>query len=133
MAPAWATRVLRADAVFDAALGVLLVSATWDGLYAALDLPHAAPELLVQIAGVLLLAFAYLLWIAPEGRDLRRRIALAAAVANLASALVIVVWLINGELGVGALGTALLALVAAVLAGFAAAEAMIVRARGYAS
>ena len=125
MSSEWAARVFRADAVFDAVVGVLLLSATWDGLYAALDLPHATPELLVQLAGVLLVGFAYLLWFAPEGRELGRRVAVAAALANGASVVVLVVWLVNGELGIGTLGKTLLALVAAALALFAVLEALI--------
>ena len=36
---------LRARALLDVALGVLLLAATWDGLYDALGLPLPRPEL----------------------------------------------------------------------------------------
>ena len=54
-------RVLRADAILDVAPGLVLLAATWGGLFDALDLPHPEPELFTQVAGGLLLAFGYLL------------------------------------------------------------------------
>ena len=120
--------VLRADALLDLAVGVLLLLAPWDGLYAALDLPHAKPELFVQVAGGLLVAFAYLLWVAPTAEVLTRQVALVAAVANALAVVLIVGWLVAGGLGIGALGSALLIAVAAALALFAGAEALIARA-----
>ena len=119
--------VLRADAVLDLVLGVVLLPASWDGLYRALDLPRARPEAFVQVGGVLLIAFSYLLWIAPEARLLTRRVAAAAAFANALAAVILFLWLVNGELRVGSLGTELLLLVAGALAVFAAAEAWIAR------
>ena len=118
--------VLRADAVFDLAMGVLLLAATWTRLYAVLDLPHPTPELFTQIAGALLLAFSYLLWLAPAAA-LTRPVAVAAAAANALASVTIVVWLLASDLGVGALGTVLLALVALALAVFAVAETLIAR------
>ena len=42
---------LRADAVFDAGMGLLLLMASWDALYEALGLPLAAPPMYAQVAG----------------------------------------------------------------------------------
>jgi len=36
---------LRADAVFDAGMGLLLLMASWDALYEALGLPLATPPM----------------------------------------------------------------------------------------
>jgi hypothetical protein len=110
--------VLRADAVFDAAMGLLLLSATWDGLYDALGLPVARPALYAQLAGGLLLAYAYLLW---QGGD-RRRLAAVTAAVNALGGVVIAVWLLSGELDAETLGEVLLWLAAAVLGLFALLE-----------
>jgi hypothetical protein len=115
--------VLRVDAVFDAAMGLLLLSATWDGLYDALGLPVARPGLYAQLAGGLLLAYAYLLW---HGGD-RRRLAAVTAAVNALGVVVIAVWLLSGELGAETLGEVLLWLVAAILAAFAALEVRVAR------
>lgn len=118
---------MRANAVFDLAVGLLLLSGTWDGLFDALDLPRATPPLFAQVGGAALVAFAYLLWTSVEGGVLQRRVAAAAAGANALSAAVIVVWLINGGLGIDALGKTLLVLAAVLLGLFAAAQARIAR------
>ena len=113
------TQVLRIDAVIDLGLGLLLLSGTWNGLYDALDLPKAEPALLAQIGGALLIAFAYLLWVAPAGTDTSRRVAEAAAIANGLGAAVILAWLVFTDLDdirVGTLGTVELAIATAVLA-----------------
>jgi hypothetical protein len=104
-------RVLRVDAVFDVVVGALLLAATWDGLYDALDLPQAKPELWTQVAGGLLVGFGYL-----------RPVAGAAAAANLVGAIVVVLWLLFGDLGIGARGTTLLAAASALLVVFALLE-----------
>ena len=117
-------RVLRSDAVALGAFGALLLLSPWDALYDALGLPRASPELWTQLAAVLLLAFAYLLWIAPRDAKLTQAVALAAAAANLAGAAVIVVWLVRGIETDGP-GAVVLVLVAAVAAAYGAVEAWI--------
>ena len=119
------TAILRADAIFDLVAGALLLMSTWEGLFRALDLPRAEPELWTQIAGGLLLAFGYLLWIAPRDVRLTQAVSATAAVANALGVIVIVVWLLVGDLAIGGLGTALLLVLAGILAFFAAAEAVI--------
>ena len=114
--------VLRADALLDAALGILLLAGTWDGLYAALDLPHQGPDFFAQLSGGLLIAFAYLLWIAPRDVRLSQTVSAVAATANAAGVVIIAAWLVIGDLGVGSLGTALLAVIALALAVFAALQ-----------
>ena len=109
--------IFRADAIASVVLGVLLLAGSWDGLYDALDLPVPKPAFYAQLAGVMLLVFAYLLW-TREPRLLARPI----AVGNLVAAAVLVVWLVAGKVNSGALGKTLLALVAVGLVAFAAAE-----------
>lgn len=121
----WARLVLRADAVFDAAVGLLLLSATWEGLYRALDLPTAQPELAAQIAGAVLLFGAYLLWVAPMDPLLTRHVAGASSFGNALSALIILAWFAFGDLGVGSLGTVLLWIITVVLIAFAVLQALV--------
>ena len=113
-------RVLRADAVLDVALGLVLLSATWGGLYGALGLPHPEPELFTQVAGGLLVSFGYLLWIAPRETHLAYAVSLTAAFANALGAVVLFVWLVGGHVD----GALLWALVP-VLGAFAVLESRI--------
>lgn len=115
-------RALRANALFDLLVGLVLLSASWDRLYRWLDLPPARPEMFPQVAGAALLGFAYLLWVSARDPGLARPAALAAAWTNALSAVVIAVWLGVGTLGVGLPGAVLLAVVAGILAAFALAE-----------
>jgi hypothetical protein len=117
--------ILRADAVFDAVVGLLMLSATWEGLYRALDLPRAQPELAAQIAGAVLLFGAYLLWVAPTDPLLTRHVAGASSFGNALSAVIILAWFAFGELAVGSLGTALLWIITAVLIAFAVLQARV--------
>ena len=116
---------LRADAILHLALGLVLLSSTWDALFDKLDLPRAEPEIFTQIAGGLLVAVGYLLWIAPRDVRLAYAVALTAAVANAAGALFVAAWLLFAELGIGRLGTTLLSFVAVIVTVFAALEARI--------
>jgi hypothetical protein len=113
-------RVLRADAVLDVALGFVLLAATWGGLYDALGLPHPEPELFTQVAGGLLLAFGYLLWIAPRETSLTQAVSLTAAFANGLGAVVLLVWLAGGYVD-----SVLLWALVPVLTAFAVLEARI--------
>jgi hypothetical protein len=110
--------VLLVDAVYSAAVGVLFLAGTWDGLWDALDLPQGQPALFVQIGGALLWGIAYLLWLAARTPSLMVPVARASALMNALSVVVIVVWLISGELDIGTLGTVLLIAAAALSAAF---------------
>ena len=127
MTAAQARLVLQANAGFDLAAGLLLLMGTWDGLWDALDLPQGQPALFVQVGGAGLLGFAYLLWRAADESPLRAPVALAAAGADGLAALVVLVWLVTGELpdDVDALGTILLIALVVVLAVFAVLKARI--------
>jgi hypothetical protein len=122
-----ARQVLQANAVFDLAAGLLLLTGTWDGLWDALDLPQAQPALFVQVGGAALLGWAYVLWRAADEPPLRAPVALAAAVADGLAALVVVIWLVTGELpnDVDALGTILLIALVVVLGAFAVLKARV--------
>ncbi|MFL5836832.1 MAG: hypothetical protein ACJ76K_09660 [Solirubrobacteraceae bacterium] len=134
-----AANVLRVHAVVTLALGALLVADSWDGLYEWLALPQALPALLAQVGGVFLVAFAYLLWRgAAANVELRRTVATAAAGANGAAAVIIVLWLIirgKADLAVttqgivDTQGIVELIVAALVLAAFALGEAAVARQR----
>lgn len=117
---------LRADALFDAGMGLLLLMATWDALYEALGLPLAAPPMYAQVAGGLLCGYAYLLWTGAESSGVRR-LAGTTAVVNVAGIVVLVIWLVSGELGAETLGEVILWAAVIALAAFAVAEAGIAR------
>jgi hypothetical protein len=127
MTTAQARQVLLANAVFDLAAGLLLLTGTWDGLWDALDLPQGQPALFVQVGGAALLGWAYVLWRAADEPPLRTPVALAAAVADGLAALVVLIWLVTGELpdDVDALGTILLIALVVVLGAFAVLKARI--------
>jgi hypothetical protein len=126
-----ARQVLMANAVLDFLAGLLLLAGTWDGLWDALDLPQGKPSLFVQVGGAALIGWAYLLWRAADAPPLRASVALAAAIADGLAALVVLIWLVAGELPdyVDTLGTILLIALVLVLGVFAVLKAAIARER----
>ena len=54
--------VLRVNAVVSVLFGVVLLAATWEGLYDALDIPAAAPVGLRALLGAVLLGLAWIAW-----------------------------------------------------------------------
>jgi hypothetical protein len=117
--------VLRANAAADFLAGLIMLSATWNGLLDALDLPQAHPALLVQIGGAGLWGFAYLLWVAPGHAVLTRQVSLAAAIADTLAAGVIAAWLIFADPAVGTQGEIELVALAILMAAFAVAKGRI--------
>jgi hypothetical protein len=126
-----ARQVLMANAVLDFLAGLLLLAGTWDGLWDALELPQGKPAVFVQVGGAALVGWAYLLWRAADAPPLRASVALAAAIADGLAALVVLIWLVAGELPdyVDTLGTILLIVLVLVLGVFAVLKAGIARAR----
>jgi hypothetical protein len=114
--------VLRTDSVAYLVVGLVLLAAPWDGLWDALDLPQARPELWTQLAGALLLGLAYLLWIAPRDGGLTHAAAATGAVVNALATLILGAWLLGGDLDSGTLGKTLLWLTALATAVYAVAE-----------
>lgn len=116
-------QVLRADALFDAVMGVLLLLAPSHKIFDALDLPVAQPEIFTQVAGVFAIAFAILLWEAPTHAVLERAIGRAACIANALGVLVIPLWLVSGELDIDLRGKVTFWVITAILALFTLGEA----------
>jgi hypothetical protein len=121
MSAAQARTVLLANAAFDFGAGLLMLAGSWDGLWDALDLPQGRPATFVQIGGAGLLGLAYVMWRAADQPPLRAPVAFGAALADGLAAVIIVVWLISGNLDfLGGLGTALLIAIVVVLGAFSA-------------
>lgn len=120
------------NAVYSVAVAALLLAGTFDELWEALDLPQAQPALFVQIGGALLLGIAYLFWLAARTPSLMLPMARASALMDALSVVVIVVWLIAGDLDTGTLGTVLLIWAAALGAAFTVLKLMAgIRPGGY--
>jgi hypothetical protein len=117
--------ILRANALFDLAVGLILGAATWDALYKALGAHKPNPAPLAQLAGIFFCAFAYLLWIAPRDVRLTRAVAAGSAFANGATVLLVLAWELPGRVGLPARDDAALVAVAVVCGAFAVAEAVI--------
>ena len=116
----------RVAAGASALLAVLFLLGSWDGLYSRLDLPQALPALIPQIAGIGLLALAYLIWSGSSIPELRRPVALAGTLFYLGSAAVIAAWLIfrdKPDLEIGDRGWTILIVTAVVFALLGAALA----------
>ena len=111
--------VFWVDAVYSALTGFLFLAGSWNGLYDALDLPRGKPAIFVQAGGAVLWGVAYLLWLGTRTVALMLPLARASAIMNALAAVVIVVWLIHDELGIGTLGKVLLIATAALMSVFA--------------
>jgi hypothetical protein len=123
--PRTGSSTLRLAAAVALLIGVLLLIATWDGLYDALALPQPIPALAGQFGGAALVALAYLLWTAAARPELVGVAAATGAIAEGLGALVIALWLVfRGEedLGIDTLGTVILIVTAIVLALLAVAQ-----------
>lgn len=117
--------LLHACAVAHAAIGLLLLFASWDGLYSALDLPQPKPALFAQIAAPAAGIPAVLLSAAARRASLVPLVGAACGAADAVAALLLASWLAFRDLdlwGVDALGYALLGALLLVLTALAAVE-----------
>jgi hypothetical protein len=111
-----AKTVVRADAVFEAALGLVLVVGAAAG---GLGFPHPVGRAVIAVVGALLLAVGVVLW--------RLRIGLALlAAANVATAVGAVAWLAAAN-GFSPAAAALVGAAVAGLVALAAAELALIR------
>jgi hypothetical protein len=112
--------VVRADAVFEAALGIVLAAGAAIGWLGAGDFPPPVGPALVAIAGALLLLLGGVLW--RGGIGLR-----PLAAGNALAAIAGIVWLGLAS-GFSSPGGALVAVTVAGLVGLAAAQVATLRA-----
>lgn len=111
--------VLFFDAVLDLLLGVLLLMSPFTTLYAALQLPQPQPALFGQLLGVALIGLAWLLWHATFNGQMTVTVARTAGYVNLASALLILSWLVFLELPLEGAGKVWVPILVAMLGFFA--------------
>jgi hypothetical protein len=115
-----ARTVVRADAVFEAALGVLLAGGAAAGWLGAGDFPHPVGAAVIATAGALLLLLGVVLW--------QGRIGLSAlATGNATTAIAATVWLALAS-GFSATGGAVIAATVIGLVGLAAVQVATLRA-----
>lgn len=115
-----ARTIVRADALFEAALGVGLLASALTGALGAADYPHPVGKTIVALVGAILLLAGGVL-----GRGAVSLPVLVAA--NVATAVAAVAWLTAAS-GFSAAGAGVLVGTAAVLVGLAVAEAATLRA-----
>ncbi|GLC90621.1 hypothetical protein Tamer19_00290 [Cupriavidus sp. TA19] len=114
--------VLFLDALVDLLLGVLLLLSPFTTLYAALQLPQPQPALFGQLLGVALVGLSVLLWQAAFNGQLTVPVARTAGYVNLASAMLIIAWMVFLELPLEGAGKIWLPTMAVVLLFFAAVQ-----------
>ncbi|MFJ4289419.1 hypothetical protein ACIP1U_06445 [Cupriavidus sp. NPDC089707] len=114
--------VLFFDALVDLLLGVLLLMSPFTTLYAALQLPQPQPALFGQLLGVALVGLSVLLWQAAFNGHLTVPVARTAGYVNLASAMLIIAWMVFLELPLEGAGKIWLPTMAVVLLFFAAVQ-----------
>lgn len=114
--------VLFLDALVDLLLGVLLLMSPFTTLYAALQLPQPQPALFGQLLGVALVGLSVLLWQAAFNGQLTVPVARTAGYVNLASAMLIIAWMVFLELPLEGAGKIWLPTMAVVLLFFAAVQ-----------
>ena len=86
---------LKANAIFDAVIGCVLLLATWDSFYSAVHLPDTDAAVYPQVAGAFVVAVAYLLWISHRDVKLLRAAALTGGIAHGLGAGVALAWLVD--------------------------------------
>jgi Na+-transporting NADH:ubiquinone oxidoreductase subunit NqrB len=109
--------VLRINAIIDVVVGVVLLAATWDGLYEELDTVGPVPWIWAQIAGGLLLGFAYLTWRAADDPAAARPLVQVLSILNIGGFALIAVWLFSDDHGIpssGSLGSWVIDIIAVV-------------------
>lgn len=118
-------RLLRADALFEIALGAPLLVASASGRDRALGLPPPATRAVVGAFGGVLLPFAGALWW--ESADPGRTRVRALAAVNALTGVTFASWLFARRDQTGASGAALVGSTAATLLTLAAAQARVSR------
>lgn len=118
--------VLRINAGLSVVLGALMLSATWSGLYDALEIPQPRPWVYAQILGAALLGLAWIAWHAASDVAQTRVVAQGLAIVDLAAFAIIAVWLFSDDVGIpssGSLGSWIFDITAVVIAVLGVLEA----------
>jgi hypothetical protein len=111
--------IVRADAAFEALLGVVLIVAGATGALDAADFPHPVGRPLIVATGVVLLPLAFVIWRLPPRAETLHALALG----NIATALLGAIWLALAS-GFSAQGAAVTGATVAILACLSLAQAV---------
>ncbi|MCY0855427.1 hypothetical protein OMK73_18125 [Cupriavidus sp. D39] len=114
--------VLFLDALLNLLLGIVMLLSPFTTFYSALQLPQPQPAMYGQLLGVALIGLALLLWQATVNGQLTVAVARTVGQVNLASAVLIVAWMLMFDLPVQGAGKIWLPVLAAMLAFFAAVQ-----------
>jgi hypothetical protein len=97
--------VLRVNAVVSVVFGVVLLAATWEGLYDALDIPQPRPWVYAQLLGAALLGLAWIVWRAAADAAQVRLVAQGCAILDLLGFVIIAIWLFSDDVGIPSSGS----------------------------
>jgi len=97
--------VLTVNAAVAVVLGVVLLAATWTGLYTHLSKFRPVPWIYPQLAGAAFLGLAWMLRTAANDAGARQTVTQGAAVVNLVVFACISVWLFSSDRGIPAAGS----------------------------
>ena len=99
------TVVLTVNAVVAVVLGVVLLAATWTGLFTHLSKFRPVPWIYAQLAGAAFLGLAWMLRTAPQDPPARATLTQGAAIVNLVAFGCISVWLFSSDRGIPSAGS----------------------------
>ena len=116
-----AALVLKADAVVEGALAVLLAGGAAVGLLSAADFPGPINRVVIAVVGIALVPVAFVLWRLGQRTRVPRASLQMVAAANGATSVVAVAWLLMAD-GFSASGAAAAGATAALLACLAAVQ-----------
>jgi cytochrome bd-type quinol oxidase subunit 2 len=97
---------LRVNAVVSAVFGVVLLAATWEGLYDTLDIPQPRPWVYAQLLGAALLGLAWIAWRAAAADEAQTRlVAQGCAILDLVGFVIIAIWVFSDDVGIPSSGS----------------------------
>jgi hypothetical protein len=100
------TVVLAVNTGVALVLGVVLLAATWTGLFTHLSNFRPIPWIYAQIAGAAFLGLAWMLRSATNDAGSRTAVTQGAAIVNLGAFVCISVWLFSSDRGIPSAGSA---------------------------
>jgi xanthine/uracil permease len=112
---------LKADAIVEAALAIVLVAGAVTGAIGGDDFPNPVNGVMVALIGLALIPVAVVLWRLARAPRVPRRTLRLIATANAVTALLAAIWLFAAE-GFSSAGTAVVAATIASLATLAAMQ-----------
>jgi xanthine/uracil permease len=112
---------LKADAIVEAALAIVLVAGAVTGAIGGDDFPNPVNGVVVALIGLALIPVAVVLWRLARAPRVPRRTLRLIATANAVTALLAAIWLFAAE-GFSSAGTAVVAATIASLATLAAMQ-----------